>query len=122
MLEAGADLVLPSQVEQEGERVDVGGPAQEHGQLRGKVKAATQPGGGSGDGGRAAAPGAKGYEGPDDEQRVKDVGLEGEERQAHVGEDEVLRQEVEELKQLKEEKTSGFWEPTCPFLRLQVKR
>lgn len=42
----------------------------------------------------------KGYERSNDEQRVKDVGLEGEERQAHVGEDEVLRQKVQQLKQL----------------------
>lgn len=91
MLEAGADLVPASQVEQEGQRVDVRSPSQEHGQLRGKVKAVStrrqlgERGGGP----------VKGYEGPDDEQRVEDVRLEGEERQTHVGEDEVLRQEVE---------------------------
>lgn len=43
----------------------------------------------------------KGYEGSDDEERVKDVRLEGEESQAHVGEDEVLRQEVQQLEKLK---------------------
>ena len=32
------------------------------------------------------------------------MGLEGEKRQAHVGEDEVLRQEVQKLKELGEEK------------------
>lgn len=43
---------------------------------------------------------SKGYKGSDDEHRVKDVWLEGEESQAHVGEDEVLCQEVQQLKQL----------------------
>ena len=45
----------------------------------------------------------KRYEGSDDEEGVEDVGLEGEQRQAHVGEDEVLRQEVQQLKELGEE-------------------
>lgn len=40
----------------------------------------------------------KGYKGSDDEQRVEHVRLEGEESQTHVGEDEVLCQEVEHLK------------------------
>lgn len=44
---------------------------------------------------------SKGYEGSDNEERVEDVRLEGEERQTHVGEDEVLCQEVQQLKQLK---------------------
>lgn len=42
----------------------------------------------------------RGYKGSDDEQRVEDVRLEGEESQAHVGKDEVLCQEVEQLEQL----------------------
>ena len=45
----------------------------------------------------------QGYEGSDDEHGVEDVRLEGEERQSHVGEDEVLCQEFENLKQLEEE-------------------
>lgn len=49
----------------------------------------------------------RGYKGSDDEHRVEDVRLEGEERQAHVGEDEVLCQEVEQLKQLKGEEESA---------------
>lgn len=44
---------------------------------------------------------SKGYEGSDNEERVEDVRLEGEERQTHVGEDKVLCQEVQQLKQLK---------------------
>lgn len=43
---------------------------------------------------------SKGYERPDDEDGVEDVILEGEQRQAHVGEDEVLGQEVKDLKEL----------------------
>lgn len=42
----------------------------------------------------------EGYKGSDNEQRVEDVWLEGEESQTHVGEDEVLCQEVQQLKQL----------------------
>lgn len=42
----------------------------------------------------------EGYKSANDEQRVEDVWLEGEESQTHVGEDEVLRQEVQQLKQL----------------------
>lgn len=44
---------------------------------------------------------SKGYERPDDEDGVEDVILEGEQRQAHVGEDEVLGQEVKDLKELR---------------------
>lgn len=42
----------------------------------------------------------KGYESSDDEHGVEDVVLEGEQGQAHVGEDEVLRQEVQQFKEL----------------------
>lgn len=49
---------------------------------------------------------AKGYKGTNDEQRVEDVRLEGEESQTHVGEDEVLCQEVQQLKQLLDDKKS----------------
>lgn len=42
----------------------------------------------------------KGYKCPNDEDGVEDVILEGEQRQAHVGEDEVLGQEVKDLKEL----------------------
>lgn len=42
----------------------------------------------------------KGYERPEDEDGVEDVILESEQRQAHVGEDEVLSQEVKDLKEL----------------------
>lgn len=42
----------------------------------------------------------KGYESPEDEDGVEDVILESEQRQAHVGEDEVLSQEVKDLKEL----------------------
>lgn len=42
MLEVGSDLVAAPQVEEEGQRVDVGGSAQEHGHLGGKeVKEST---------------------------------------------------------------------------------
>lgn len=37
---------------------------------------------------------SKGYKGSNDEQRVEDMWLEGEESQPHVGEDEVLCQEI----------------------------
>lgn len=43
---------------------------------------------------------SKGYKGPDDEDGVEDVILEGEQSQAHVGEDEVLGQEVKDLEEL----------------------
>lgn len=43
---------------------------------------------------------SEGYKGSDNEQRVEDVWLEGEQSQTHVGEDEVLRQEVQQLEQL----------------------
>lgn len=36
MLKVGSDLVASPQVEEEGQRVDVGGSAQEHGHLGGK--------------------------------------------------------------------------------------
>lgn len=42
-----------------------------------------------------------GYECSHDEDGAEDVVLEGEQRQTHVGEDEVLRQEVQHLEQLK---------------------
>lgn len=42
----------------------------------------------------------KGYKSPDDENGAEDVILEGEQSQTHVGEDEVLSQEVKHLKEL----------------------
>ena len=36
VLEVGSDLVASPQIEEEGEGVDVGGPAQEHSQLEGE--------------------------------------------------------------------------------------
>ena len=42
----------------------------------------------------------KGYKSPDDEDGAEDVILEGEQSQTHVGEDEVLSQEVKHLKEL----------------------
>lgn len=42
----------------------------------------------------------KGYKSSDDEHGVEDVVLEGEQGQTHVGEDEVLRQEVQQFKEL----------------------
>lgn len=43
----------------------------------------------------------EGYKGSDNEQRVEDVWLEGEQSQTHVGEDEVFCQEIQQLEQLK---------------------
>lgn len=43
----------------------------------------------------------EGYKSPDDEDRTEDVILEGEQSQTHVGEDEVLSQEVKHLKELR---------------------
>lgn len=43
---------------------------------------------------------SKGYKSPEDEDGVEDVILESEQRQAHVGEDEVLSQEVKDLEEL----------------------
>lgn len=43
---------------------------------------------------------SKGYESPEDEDGVEDVILESEQRQAHVGENEVLSQEVKDLEEL----------------------
>ena len=55
----------------------------------------------------------KGYKSSNDEQRVEDMWLEGEESQAHVGEDEVLCQEVQQLKQLTGEETEQIhWNQT----------
>lgn len=48
---------------------------------------------------------SKGYKGSNDEHRVEDMWLEGEESQTHIGEDEVLCQEVQQLKQLRGEET-----------------
>lgn len=42
----------------------------------------------------------KRYKSSDDEHRVKDVTLEGEQGQTHVGENEVFCQEIQQLKQL----------------------
>lgn len=42
----------------------------------------------------------RGYKGPDDEDGAEDVILEGEQSQTHVGEDEVLSQEVKDLEEL----------------------
>ena len=44
--------------------------------------------------------GKEGYESADDEHGVEHVVLEGKQRQAHVGENEVLCQEIQQLKQL----------------------
>lgn len=44
--------------------------------------------------------GLKGYKRSNDEDGAENVILEGEQSQAHVGEDEVLSQEVEDFKQL----------------------
>lgn len=53
----------------------------------------------------------KGYKGSNNEHRVEDVWLEGEQGQTHVGEDEVLCQEVQQLKQLmgKRQTTNMLW-------------
>lgn len=44
----------------------------------------------------------KGYKSPYDEDGAEDVILEGEQSQAHVGEDEVLSEEVKDFKELQE--------------------
>lgn len=46
---------------------------------------------------------SKGYKSPHHEGRVKDVVLEGEQCESHVGEDEVFCQEIQKFEQLKEE-------------------
>ena len=53
----------------------------------------------------------KGYKSSNDENWAENVLLEGKQRQAHVGEDEVLRQEVQHLKELhgKEKRTHEAW-------------
>lgn len=43
----------------------------------------------------------KGYKGSKDKKNIKNVVLEGEQRQAHVTEDDVLSQKVHKFKQLK---------------------
>lgn len=45
----------------------------------------------------------KGYKSTNDENGAENVLLEGKQRQAHVGEDEILCQEVQHLKQLHRE-------------------
>lgn len=47
----------------------------------------------------------KGYESSDDEHGIEDMILEGEQGQTHVGENEVLRQEIQQFKQLQHNKT-----------------
>lgn len=42
----------------------------------------------------------KGYKSPYDEDGAENVILEGEQSQTHVGEDEILRQEVKDLEEL----------------------
>lgn len=59
---------------------------------------------------------SKRYKGSEDEQRVEDVWLEGEESQTHVGEDEVLCQEVQELKQLVGGETNNYCRQTAGWL------
>ena len=44
----------------------------------------------------------KGYKSPDNENGAEDVVLEGEQSQAHVGEYEILCEEVKDLKELQE--------------------
>lgn len=44
----------------------------------------------------------KGYKSPDDEDGAENMILEGEQSQAHVGKDEILCQEVKNLKELHE--------------------
>jgi len=56
--------------------------------------------------------GVEGYESSDNEHGVEHVVLEGEQRQAHVGEDEVLCQEAQQLKQLGRKETAE--EQTSP--------
>lgn len=51
----------------------------------------------------------EGYKSPDDEDRTEDVILEGEQSQTHVGEDEVLSQEVKHLKELRGKKITSSW-------------
>lgn len=46
---------------------------------------------------------SKGYKSPHHKGRVKDVVLEGEQCESHVGEDEVFCQEIQKFEQLKEE-------------------
>lgn len=127
MLEVGADLVPAAQVEQEGQRVDVCRSAQKHGQLQqaGTSRTSTQTNKTRHNHLISSLTHAttfpeqqryhqqwggelwhkhlqrRGYKGSNDEHWVEDVRLEGEERQAHVGEDKVLCQEVEQLKQLR---------------------
>ena len=42
----------------------------------------------------------KGYKSPQDEDRAENMILKGKQRQAHVGEDEILSQEMQNLEQL----------------------
>lgn len=50
----------------------------------------------------------KRYKSSNDEHRIKDVVLEGEQGQTHVGENEVLRQEIQQFKELKKKGKSSF--------------
>lgn len=105
VLEIGLDLVAPSEVEKEGERVDVSGSSQEHGDLEGQGSRRGNGSRGELPRHRARAAGRfQRYEGSDDEHGIEDVILEGEEGQAHVGEDEVLCQEIQEFKELRGDK------------------
>lgn len=50
----------------------------------------------------------EGYKSPDDEDGAEDVILEGEQSQAHVGEDEVLSEEVKDFKELQGTFNMGY--------------
>lgn len=71
MLEVSLDLVPSAEVEEEGERVNVESSSDEYG-----------------------------TKSPYDENRAENVILESEQSQTHVGEDEILSQEVKDLKEL----------------------
>lgn len=60
-----------------------------------------------------------GYKCSHNEDRAEDVVLEGEQRQTHVGEDEVFRQEVQHLKQLKYRHNINIQDSFHSFLKVR---
>lgn len=53
----------------------------------------------------------KRYKSSNNEHRVKDVVVEGEQGQTHVGENEVLSQEIQQFKQLQDKRRKCEFQP-----------
>lgn len=63
----------------------------------------------------------KRYKSSNDEHGIKDVVLESEQSQTHVGENEVLCQEIQQFKQLQHKKNNKLLQMTASLVDLYVK-